>query len=129
MAQWHLRSRRKPTGGLLNRRSKKKKHQRGSVFLETSIGGKEIRVKRTKGGGQKAKVLVIDRVNVASRKSTKITPAKILSVTDNPANPHYIRRNIITKGAIVKTDIGSVRITSRPGQDGSVNGVLVEEKK
>ncbi|MFH1511592.1 MAG: 30S ribosomal protein S8e, partial [Candidatus Woesearchaeota archaeon] len=33
--------------------------------------------------------------------------------------------NIITKGTIVDTDKGKVRITSRPGQDGTLNGVLV----
>ena len=41
----------------------------------------------------------------------------------------YVRRNIITKGAIVKTEAGLVKITSRPGQDGTLNGILVEEKK
>jgi len=35
--------------------------------------------------------------------------------------------NVITKGAIVKTELGLVRVTSRPGQHGVVNGVLIEE--
>ncbi|MBI4020100.1 MAG: 30S ribosomal protein S8e [Candidatus Aenigmarchaeota archaeon] len=129
MAQWHLRSHRKPTGGLLSRRGKKKRFQRGSVFLETRIGARGAKIKRVRGGRHKVKVLAIEKVNVVSRKTKKATQAKIISVVQNAANPHYIRRNIITKGAIVKTDLGPVRITSRPGQDGTVNGVLVEEKK
>jgi small subunit ribosomal protein S8e len=53
--------------------------------------------------------------------------AKIITVVQNQANPHFVRRNIMTKGAVVKTDIGLVRITSRPGQDGTLNGVLVKK--
>jgi small subunit ribosomal protein S8e len=48
-------------------------------------------------------------------------------VAENPSNPNYARRNIITRGAILETSEGRVRVTSRPGQDGQVNGVLVEE--
>ncbi|MDO5821049.1 MAG: 30S ribosomal protein S8e, partial [Methanobrevibacter sp.] len=33
--------------------------------------------------------------------------------------------NIITKGAIVETEIGNAKVTSRPGQDGIINGVLL----
>ena len=54
---------------------------------------------------------------------------EIKDVLENPANPHYVRRDIITKGAIVITDIGKARITSRPGQHGVVNAVLIEEEK
>ena len=46
-------------------------------------------------------------------------------VVENPANRHYIRRNILTRGTIIKTEKGNARITSRPGQDGVVNAVLI----
>ena len=46
-------------------------------------------------------------------------------VVDNPANRNFVKRNIMTKGTVVETDKGKVRITSRPGQEGSLNGVLV----
>jgi small subunit ribosomal protein S8e len=48
-------------------------------------------------------------------------------VVENPANPHYVRRNILTKGAIVETEFGKARIISRPGQHGVINGVLVKK--
>ena len=51
--------------------------------------------------------------------------AKIEIVTANPANRHYVRRNIMTKGTIIKTDKGDARVTSRPGQDGVINAVLI----
>ncbi|MFA7072263.1 MAG: 30S ribosomal protein S8e, partial [Methanoculleus sp.] len=31
----------------------------------------------------------------------------------------------LTRGAIIRTDIGRARIVSRPGQDGVVNAVLL----
>ncbi|MEC7462313.1 MAG: 30S ribosomal protein S8e, partial [Candidatus Thermoplasmatota archaeon] len=46
---------------------------------------------------------------------------------ENSADPNYVRRNILKKGAIVETSIGRVRITSRPGMDGVISGVIVEE--
>jgi len=36
-----------------------------------------------------------------------------------------MRRSILTKGAIIKTEIGDARITNRPGQDGIINAVLL----
>ena len=49
----------------------------------------------------------------------------ILGVVENTANPNYVRRNIITKGAIVETPEGNAKVTSRPGQDGVINGILI----
>jgi SSU ribosomal protein S8E len=45
-------------------------------------------------------------------------------VRQNPANPHYVQRNIMGKGSIVQTELGEAVITSRPGQDGVVNAIL-----
>ena len=50
----------------------------------------------------------------------------MLTVLENGANSHFVRRNIITKGAIVETEIGKAKITPRTGQKGIVNGVLIE---
>jgi len=63
---------------------------------------------------------------VADRSTGKVEKANILNVVDNPCDPNYVRRNILTKGAIIETDKGQVRITSRPGKDGVVNGILIE---
>ena len=50
---------------------------------------------------------------------------KILNVVENSANPHLVRRNILTKGAIVETEMGKVKVTSRPGQDACLNGIAL----
>jgi small subunit ribosomal protein S8e len=52
--------------------------------------------------------------------------AKIETVEQNGANPNYVRRNLLTKGAIIRTEIGRARIVSRPGQDGVINAVLLQ---
>ena len=58
-------------------------------------------------------------------KTKKSSKAKINTVVDNPANRNFIRANILTKGTVVDTDKGKARITNRPGQEGTVNGVLI----
>ena len=58
----------------------------------------------------------------------EVSEAEIENVVDNPSNVNYIRRNIITKGAIIETSAGTARVTSRPGQDGQVNAVLVDDE-
>ncbi|ADP77023.1 SSU ribosomal protein S8E [Methanothermus fervidus DSM 2088] len=129
MAIWQGRSRRKPTGGRLKMHRKKRKHELGREPIMTKIGERKIKIVRTRGGNKKVKVAADKKINVADPKTNEVKPAKIISVVENPANPHLVRRNIITKGAIVETDLGKVRVTSRPGQDGVINGVLIEEKK
>jgi len=122
MAIWHLRSRRKPTGGLLKRNRKIKLSERGKEFTGTSIGDKKLKKRRTRGGKKKTSARSLGKINVVDKEKKEIKTAKILGVMKNPANPHFVRRNIITKGAVLETDIGVVKVTSRPGQDGVLNG-------
>ncbi len=127
MTKWHLKSRRKPTGGKLKKDKKKKKYQRGSKFLETKIGKFKKTIKNGFGGNKKLKLISVNKANVRYLDG-KIKNIKIISVAKNAANPHYVRRNIITKGAIIKTEDGLAKVTNRPARDGTVNAVLLEEK-
>ena len=127
MAQWNLRSRRKSTGSRYKRHGKKKRADRRRDFLPTHIGVRKAIDKRTKGGGVKRILLKTNVANISTKgKSQK---AKILSVFENKADSQFVRRNIITKGAVIQTDLGKALVTSRPGQNGIVNAVLIEEKK
>ena len=96
-------------------------------FAANTKLGKENKVKvaRVTGGHDKYSLLAANQVNVCDKKG-KASKVEILNVVGNPANPHLVRRNIITKGAIVETKLGKVRITSRPGQEAALNGVLVQ---
>ena len=51
---------------------------------------------------------------------------KIVTVKESPSNPHFVTRNIITRGATIQTEAGLAKVTSSPGQDGVVNAVLLE---
>ncbi|MDD5501867.1 MAG: 30S ribosomal protein S8e [Candidatus Thermoplasmatota archaeon] len=126
MALWQGRSHRKPTGGILRSNRGKRKFEVGSEAHETTIGKQKIKQVRTTGGGKKVKIAVAEIANVTDPKTGKTQKVKIKSVVQNAANPHYVRRNIVTKGAIVETEAGKAKVTSRPGQDGTVNAVKTE---
>ncbi len=128
MAIWHLRSKRKPSGGLLHRIRKKRRADRGSPFMETKVGPLKSKLDRVRGGAVKLRLLSVDVANVSDPKTGKTVRSKILTVVENPANQDYVRRNIITKGAVIKTEVGLARVTSRPDQVGVVNARLIEKK-
>jgi len=75
---------------------------------------------------RKQRLLQIDKANVFDS-SGKAKVTKILSVKENSANPHFVRMGIVTKGAIIETDLGLAKVVSRPGQDGVVNAVLIKK--
>ena len=127
MTKWQLRSKRKKTGGLLKKHSKKKRYQRARDYLPTRVDKTKKRVRRTKGGGKKMIALSIDTANVSVQGKKQKT--KIISVVENPADSQFIRRNIITKNAVIETELGLARVTSRPGQEGIVNAVLIKKKE
>ncbi len=125
--QWQLSSKTKKTGKKIKKSSKKFRKQRGRDYLPAKIGGLKVRPKRTRGGAEKQIILSSDIANVAIKNVYK--KAKILTVAENPADSQFVRRNIITKGAIIDTDLGKARVTSRPGQNGIINAILIEAKK
>jgi small subunit ribosomal protein S8e len=120
------RSKRKPTGGRYKSNQTKILSRSGSKPILTKIGEKKVKKLRIIGGSVKAKLAQVEVINVYDSKSKKYVKAKLETVMSNPANRHYVRRNILTKGTIVKTDKGSVKITNRPGQEAALNGVLIE---
>lgn len=119
------RPKRKETGGRYRDYRKKRHFNMGDMPSFTGIGEKKVRVKRERSGTLKFSLLNIDNVNVYDPKSKKYAKAKIKTIVENVANRHFVRRNIMTKGAVVETDLGKVKITSRPGQSGAVNGILI----
>jgi small subunit ribosomal protein S8e len=116
---------RKRTGGRRRPASDKKKHQLGTEFTETQVGDAKIKTVDARGGTEKVRAITTETASVAI--DGEVVAAEIENVAENPSNPNYARRNIITKGAILETSEGRARVTSRPGQDGQVNAVLAEE--
>lgn len=122
MARSQLRSIRKVSGTKYVALRKKRLGDLGRNPALTTIGNVRIKSKRTKGANTKKQLLSGNIVQIS--KDGKMIKATIDSVINNPANINYTRRNVITKGSIVKTDKGDVKITSRPGQTGTLFGVL-----
>jgi small subunit ribosomal protein S8e len=127
MALWQGKSKRKPTGGRLVQNRKKRRYEIGREPLMTNLGEESLRKYRTMGGNSKVKMLSAAYANVVDPKTNQAKRARIVTVKVNPANPNYVQRNIMNRGATIQTDLGMARITSRPGQDGTINAVLLSE--
>jgi small subunit ribosomal protein S8e len=127
MVDYQGRSKRKASSGRYKDYRKKRKFERGSPPIETLIGPKKMKKVRTRGGNEKSKLLQVEIANVTDF-TGKTKVVKILSVIKNSSNKEYDRRKIITKGTIVETELGPAEVTSRPGQDGQINAVLVKEE-
>lgn len=126
MAILQLRSKRKETGGRYKRPKVKRLARLGGLPVHTKIGVRKVKALRTLGANVKEKMLSAHSANTYDPKTKKHELTSIKSIVENPANRHYVRRNILTKGAVVLTEKGKARITSRPGQGAVANAVLVE---
>ncbi|WP_248895552.1 30S ribosomal protein S8e [Haloplanus halobius] len=118
------RSTRKRTGGRLRPFRNKKRYQLGREPAETTLGEPRFQTVDARGTETKTRALATNVAHVADGGET--VEAEIENVVENPSNINYVRRNIITKGAIIETSEGRARVTSRPGQTGQVNAVLLE---
>ena len=104
----------------------KRRFEIGLAPADTHIGEDRTKMVRIMGGNIKVRSMRAQYANVTKLSNGETKKVKIETVEENGANPNYVRRNLLTKGAIVRTEIGHARITSRPGQDGLINAVLVE---
>ena len=125
MALSQARSERKVTGGRYVAYRKKRLHELGKEPSFTKLNKKKMQTIRVMGGKRKLRLLSADTANLYDPKAKSYKQVKIKTITDNPANRHFIRRNIMTKGSVIDTELGKARITSRPGQEGVVNAVLI----
>ncbi|HLC58322.1 MAG TPA: 30S ribosomal protein S8e [Candidatus Nanoarchaeia archaeon] len=126
MVVYQKRSRRKVSGGRYIVSEKKKYANIGSLPTFTRVGDRKLKIKRATGGNLKQSLLTANKVNVMNPKTKKSQITDVVTVVENPANRNFIRRNIITKGTILETKLGKVKITSRPGQEGTLNGILLQ---
>jgi len=120
-----IRSRRKFTGGINKSHLKKNLHSLGRAPTFTRLGKRKTKVLRVRGGKLKTVLLSDEFVNLFDKGDKGYKKVKIKTVLENPANRHFIIKNIMTKGTIIETEVGKARITSRPGQEGTINAVLV----
>jgi small subunit ribosomal protein S8e len=118
---------RKISGGRYIRNRKKRLYDIAGQKRIVKLGAEKRKTKRVKGGGRKLFLLGANIVNIQDKgKSKKL---EIKNVLETPSNRFLARQNIITKGTIVLTELGKVRITNRPTQEGVINGILFESQK
>lgn len=130
MSVWHGNlQKKKLTGGRKRMNRGKRKFEQGTFPAETIIGEPKRKTTRGFGGNTKVKLLNDKYASVTDVKSGKTEKAEIIRVIRNPANVDYNRRGVITKGAEIETSIGNARVTSRPGNDGVINAVLISSKE
>jgi len=115
----------KISGGRYIKQRKKKKYEIAGQRITTKLGENKRKTFGVRGMNKKTSLLRGNWVNVKSR-DKKIKKIGIKNVLETPSNRFLARQNIITKGTIVETEIGKVRITNRPTQEGILNGVLIE---
>ena len=128
MPQWHGDlHKRKRSGGRRKVFRGKRAYEMGSDPSETVLGEPRIVPKRGRGGLIKLSALATKFANVTDPSTGKTEKTEIKGVVRNPANVDYQRRGVITKGAILETPLGQARVTSRPGQHGVVNAILVQK--
>jgi len=112
------------SGGKRGKRSDKKLRFVGGTFTATKVGSKDAgRLRSGRGSNAKFKLKTAKFINVLSKDGMK--KVALRTVLETPDNRHHARQNILTKGAIVDTELGKVKVTNRVGQDGVVNGRLL----
>jgi len=123
------RSKRKYTGKRIRELRGSKKFHLGSDNLETHAGDERSKPIRGRGGNWRDRLLRAQYANVTNPATGKTKKVGIKTVESNPANIHFVRRNVISKGSVIRTSIGTATVTSRPGQHGVVNAVLLKADK
>ena len=116
----------KISGGKKKKRSAKKKRELGRPASETIVGETRVKAVRVRSGNVKRRLFRVKEANIRLDNG-EMRKTEIQNVLDNPANKDYARRRVMTKGAIIQTEFGRARITSRPGQEGVVNAVVIPE--
>jgi small subunit ribosomal protein S8e len=116
----------KPTGGKFWPARKKRLSELGRDATMTRVGKLVQREKRTRGGDAITQLITIDTANLLI--AGKYKKSKIKLVKENPANRNFARMNVMTRGAIIETEDGMAKVTSRPSRDGMVNAVLIKAK-
>jgi len=93
MALWQAKSKRSKTGRRIRYARDKRRFEIGREQHLTTIGEPRLKIVRTRGNNRKTRVKTTNIAYVIDPKNNKTTKTEILSVVENQANIHYVRRN------------------------------------
>ena len=114
---------RKISGGKYKEYRKKKKYETPGIPRLVNLGKERKKKINMRGGGEKTVLLATNKANILDPKTKQSKVARIKAVLEIPANRYM--KNILLKGCVIDTELGKARITNRPGQEGSVEAVLI----
>jgi len=119
---------RKISGGKYHKSRKKKHYESVRQSRNTKLGKTKQKALRGRGGNKKLVLLTAEFANIIDPDTKKAKLTKIKTVLETPSNRFLARQNILTKGAIIETELGKAKITNRPSQEGSVQATLIKEE-
>lgn len=117
---------RKVSGGKYKKSRKKKLYELQRQQRYVFLGEEKKKVIRCRGGRLKTVLLKTDKANVMDPKTHRAKVVTIKNVLEVPSNRFLARKNVIVKGAIIETELGKAKVTNRPGQESSVEAILIE---
>ena len=115
----------KISGGKYIKNRKKKLYELAGQKRVVKVGEEKRKKQRTRGGKKKVVSLKAKFVNIQTKGKAQ-KKVEIKNVLETPSNRFLARQNILTKGTIIETELGKVKITNRPTQEGTINGILIE---
>jgi small subunit ribosomal protein S8e len=122
-------TKRKITGGKYKESRKTKSYERPGIETKVKLRDRKAKTVTGRGGNKKTVLLSENQVNVINPKTKKAEKTVIKNVLETPSNRFLARQNILVKSAIIETNLGKARITNRPGQEGMIQAVLIDDKE
>jgi len=116
---------RKISGGRYKSLRKKKLIETPGKPRHTKLGKDKTKIMKGRGGILKRVSLASENALVLDPKTKKSKKVKIKGVVKSLANRYF--KSIMVKGTIIDTELGKARITNRPGQEGTISAILIEE--
>lgn len=122
-------------------KNRKKQHNLDRPPAWTTIGEPKVKEVKVRGGGKKLRALQLNQGNFSLGSSGITRRCRIIKVLYSPDNDQYATRGVITKGCVVKIDVGGfgdaldpqqdilARISTSPGQCGKADGYVLEAEE
>ncbi|MGB9707926.1 MAG: 30S ribosomal protein S8e [Candidatus Pacearchaeota archaeon] len=120
-----MRAGKKISGGRYKKFRKKKLFELKNQQRFALLGEEKKKITKMRYGRLKFSLLRVNKANVMDPKTHKAQISLIKNVLEVPSNKFLARKNVIVKGAIIETELGKARVTSRPSQHGQINAILI----
>ncbi len=102
----------------------KLRSESGNYFVATRLAdANSLTHIRRKGGASGIRLKAAAFANVLTSSGYK--KVKITRIVEAKSNRNFARQNIITKGAVVATELGNAIVLNRPGREGTINAKLI----